>query len=135
MLVLVAAALVAVSAALAKNFEPGDLRICGRDHCVPITDRHVLKVLSSLYWGPGPPRRAQPARAGARAFELRFRNGYVSGMVASGGVDRFRAYGFNCGRFQRGKWYRVPTRAVVAFRRLTSGLRPATVPRVPPPSC
>ena len=59
----------------------------------------------------------------------------MSGIVASRALDRFRAYGFNCGRFQRGKWYRVPARAIVAFRQLTSGLRPSTVARVPPPSC
>jgi hypothetical protein len=134
-LVLVAAALLAIPAAFAKDFQPGDLKICGRDHCVPIQDRKVLKVLSSLYWGPGRPRRAQPVHAGARAFELRFGDDYASGMVASRGLDRFRAYGFYCGRFQRGKWYRVPARAVVAFLQLTKGLRPATVPRVPPPSC
>lgn len=133
--VLVAAALLAVPAALAKPFEPGDLRICGREQCAAIQDRNALEVLSTLYWGPGHPRRAQPVRAGAPAFKLRFRSGYVSGIVAGRGLDRFRPYGFYCGRFHQGTWYRIPTRAIVVIRRLAGGLQPSAVPRVPSSFC
>lgn len=132
---IVAAALLTVPAALAKDFRPGDLRLCGRTRCVPITDRGVLRVLSSYYWGRGPVRRVHRVRAGAPAFELRYGDGYPSGMVASSSLDRFRAYGFNCGRFQRGKWYRVPALAARALRKSSVGLRPLRVPAVPPPSC
>ena len=133
--VLIAAgALLAVPAAVAKDFGPGDLRVCGRAHCVPIVNRSLLRVLSSYYWGPGRPARAAPVRNGAPAFELRFRNGYASGIVASSRLDRFRAYGFFCGRFVRGRWYRFPARASAALRRLTAGFRPLRV-SAPPPSC
>jgi hypothetical protein len=129
-----AGALLAVPAAVAKDFRPGDLRVCGRTQCAPIVNRSLLRVLSSYYWGPGRPLRAAPVRNGAPAFELRFTNGYASGIVATSRLDRFRAYGFFCGRFQRGKWYRFPARASVALRQLTAGFRPLRV-SAPPPSC
>ncbi len=128
------AGLLAVPAAVAKDFRPGDLRVCGQAHCVPIMNRSLLRVLSSYYWGPTRVTRAAPVRNGASAFELRFRNGYASGIVASARLDRFRAYGFFCGRFQRGKWYGFPARASAALRKLTAGLRPLRV-SAPPRSC
>jgi hypothetical protein len=101
---------------------------------VPIVNRSLLRVLSSYYWGPGRPLRAAPVRNGAPAFELRFSKDYVSGIVASSRLDRFRAYGFFCERFQRGRWYRFPARASTALRKLTARLRPMRV-SAPPPSC
>ncbi|HEY2938830.1 MAG TPA: hypothetical protein VGJ27_03380 [Gaiellaceae bacterium] len=121
--------------ASAKDFGPGDLRVCGKARCVAITNKEILPVFSSFYWGPSRLVRAQKVPVGAPAFELRFRNGYVSGTVASARLDRFRAYGFNCSRFQRGKWYRVPARAVRELRRLTASLQPRRVTRTVPPSC
>jgi hypothetical protein len=98
-------------------------------------NRIVLPVFSAFYWGPGRAPRATKVPVGAPAFELRFGDDYVSGIVASPRLDRFRAYGFNCGRFQRGRWYRVPARAVREMRRLTESLRPLRVTRTVPPSC
>ncbi|HYX89808.1 MAG TPA: hypothetical protein VE753_10600 [Gaiellaceae bacterium] len=86
-----AGALLAVPAAVAKDFGPGDLRVCGRADCVPIVNRSLLRVLSSYY-------------------------------------------GFFCGRFVRGNWYRFPAPASHALRRLTLGLRPLQV-SPPPLSC
>jgi hypothetical protein len=120
-------ALLAVPAAGAKDFRPGDLRVCGRTTCVPIMSRTVTRILSSYYWGPRHVARAGPVRNGAPAFELRFRDGHPSGMVASAWLNRFRAYGFFCDRFERGKWYRFPARAVAEVRRLTPGLEPLRV--------
>jgi len=97
-------------------------------------NRSLLRVLSSYYWGPTRVTRATPVRNGAPAFELRFRNGYASGIVASSRLDRFRAYGFFCGRFVHGKWYDFPARASTALRKLTAGLRPLRV-SAPPRSC
>jgi hypothetical protein len=128
------AALLAVAAATAKDFAPGDLRVCGQMHCLPIMNRSVLRVLSGYYWGPRRVLRAGPVRQGAPGFELRFRDGYPSGMVASSWLNRFRAYGFMCGRFERGRWYRFPPRAVAEIRRLTAGLEPLRI-AAPPPSC
>jgi|SRR5919201_6201789 hypothetical protein len=130
----VAACVVLVPSAGAKPFRPGDLRVCGRHHCVPIMNRHVTEILSRYYWGPSRVRRAGPVRRGAPGFELRFGDDYVSGMVATKWLNRFRAYGFFCGRFERGKWYLFPPRAAAALRRLTAGLRPMRV-AAPPPSC
>jgi len=129
-----AAAFLAVPGAVAKDFRPGDLLVCGRTQCVPIMNRSVLRVLSSYYWGPRRLVRAGPVRRGAPGFELRFGDDYASGMVASTWLNRFRAYGINCGHFMRGRWYRFPPRAVTEIRRLTAGLLPLRV-SAPPPSC
>jgi len=128
-------ALLATAEASAKDFRPGDLRVCAKTRCVPITSRAVLPVFSSFYWGAGTAPRAPKVAVGAPAFELRFGDDYVSGILASARLGRFRAYGFNCGRFQRGRWYRVPARAARELRRLTASLRPLRVPRAVPPSC
>jgi hypothetical protein len=128
-------ALLATSQASAKDFRPGDLQVCGKGRCVPIVNRAVLPVFSAFYWGPSRVVRAPKVPVGAPAFELRFGHDYVSGIVATRRLDRFRAYGFYCGRFQRGKWYRVPKRAVRELRRLTAPLRPLRVSRTVPPSC
>ena len=126
--------LLAVPSAVAKHFDPGDLRVCGRTQCVPIVNRHLLGILSNYYWSAGRPPRVARVRLGSPGFELRFRNGYASGMVASAKLDRFRSYGVVCGRFETGKWYRFPVCAAVALRRLTARLQPLRV--VPPPrSC
>ena len=119
------ATLLAVPAAIAKDFGPGDLRVCGRERCVAIMNPGVLRILSAYYRGPGRAPRAGPVRNGAPAFELRFRNGYASGLVASTWLNRFRAYGFFCGRFERGKWYRFPARAVAEVRRQVADQAPA----------
>ena len=127
-------ALLAVPAAVAKDFGPGDLRVCGLERCVAIMNPGVMPILSAYYWGPRRAPRAGPVRKGAPGFELRFRDGYPSGMVASMWLNRFRAYGFFCGRFERGKWYRFPARAVTELRRLTVRLEPLRV-SAPPRSC
>jgi hypothetical protein len=128
------ATLLAVPAAVAKDFGPGDLRVCGRDRCVAIKNPGVMRILSAYYWGPERAPRASPVRNGAPGLELRFRDGHPSGMVASTWLNRFRAYGFFCGRFERGRWYRFPARAVAELRLLTEGLKPLRV-SAPPRSC
>jgi hypothetical protein len=124
---LAAAALAAVPAATAKNFEPGDLRVCNSHRCVPITNRAVLPLLSAFYYGPHDPRVVPRVRLGAPAFELRFTNGYVTGLVASAKLDRFLSYGVNVPHFRRGVWYRVPARVVPELRKLTTGMKPLRV--------
>jgi hypothetical protein len=126
-----AAALLAVPAAVAKELRPGDLLVCGRTACVPIMNRSVVRVLGSYYYGPRRVVRAGPVRRGAPGFELRFTNGYASGMIATTWLNRFRGYGFFCGRFVRGRWYRFPPRAVDEIRRLTAGLQPLRVSAAP----
>jgi hypothetical protein len=131
---IVAAGLLAVPAGLAKDFRPGDLRACGRDRCVQLVDRDLLRGLARYYYGQGSVVQATRVRLGSPGYVLRFRNGYATGIVAGAKLGRFQSYGVICGRFERGRWYRVPPRAALALRRLTVDLRPARVPR-PPHSC
>jgi hypothetical protein len=44
-----ALALLVVPGAVAKDFKPGDLRICNRAPCVPIADRRAVATLGSFY--------------------------------------------------------------------------------------
>jgi hypothetical protein len=113
--------------ATAKDFRPGDLRICNAKHCVAITDQNVLNVLSVFYYSGPQPARTPAPRMGAPAFQLKFTNGYVTGIVASARLNRFLSYGVYLGRFRKGAWYRVPDRAARELIRLTESLKPMRV--------
>lgn len=126
---LAAAALAVIPSATAKDFHPGDLRVCNAHRCVSITNRAVLPLIGSFYYGPHAPPVAPRARLGASEFELRFPNGYVTGIVATSRLDRFLSYGVNLEQFQRGRWYRVPTRLAAELRKLTAGMKPLRVTR------
>jgi hypothetical protein len=115
--------LLAVPAAAAKDFQPGDLRVCGATRCVALTNRDVLQALSTFYYGGTPPRTFAPS-VGASMFELKFRNGYVTGIVASADLGHFLSYGVNLGHFVKGTWYAVPARAAAELKRLTRSVRP-----------
>jgi hypothetical protein len=120
----VAAALFVVPAAGAKDFGPGDLRVCSATRCVAIVNRAVLPVLGSFYYsGPALAHVRRPP-LGTPYFELRFRNDYVTGIVATRHLDRFLSYGVHLERFARDRWYTVPRRLSSELRRLTNGLRP-----------
>jgi hypothetical protein len=122
-----ATALTFAPGATAKDFRPGDLRVCNAKRCVAITDQAVLNALSAFYYvGPQPARTRAP-RMGAPAFQLKFTNGYVTGIVASARLDRFLSYGVYLGRFRKGSWYRVPDRAAQELIRLTESLKPMRV--------
>ena len=126
---LLTAALSFAPGATAKDFRPGDLRICDAKQCVAITDQAVLNTLSAFYYvGPQPARTRAP-RMGAPAFQLKFTNGYVTGIVASARLDRFLSYGVYLGRFRKGAWYRVPERAAQELLRLSEPLKPMRVTR------
>ena len=125
----VATAVLVVPAATAKTFGPGDLRLCDATRCVAITKPAVLPRLGAFYYHGLSPRRAPAPRLGAPAFELRFDNGYVTGIVASPRLDRFLSYGVNIGHFRRGTWYRMPRRAAAELRRLSARLVPLRVTR------
>jgi hypothetical protein len=123
--VLAVAALAVTPAATAKDFRPGDLRVCNAHRCVPIVNRAVLPLLGSFYYSDShEPRVAPRVRLGAPYFELRFTNGYVTGITASARLDRFLSYGVNLGRFHRGVWYRIPARLASELRKLTAGMKP-----------
>ncbi len=69
--------------------------------------------MGSFLWGPQRLVRTQRVRPDTRAFELRRRDGYPWGMVATAKLNRFRAYGFYCGRFEPRK---VVSRPVAGSR-------------------
>ena len=78
---LAASALLVLPSASAKDFGPGDLRVCNATRCVPIV-KAVLPKLRSFYYS-GPALRTGPTALGTPYYELRFRNNYVTGIVAT----------------------------------------------------
>jgi hypothetical protein len=122
-----AAAVAATPAATAKEFDPGDLRLCDAHRCVSIMNRSVLSPLNAFYFGRNKPHVAARPRLGAPAFKLRYRNGYATGIAASARLDRFLSYGVNMGRFERGIWYRLPARVATELRKLSAGMKPLRV--------
>jgi hypothetical protein len=121
---LAAAVLLWTGPAGAKDFKPGDLRICNAKRCVAIADPRILPLVGAFYYRTGSPPAASAPRMGAPMFELRFRNGYVTGIVATARLDRFLSYGVDLERFDKGKWYRVPARLAAELRRLAAPLEP-----------
>jgi hypothetical protein len=122
-LALVVAAAIA-GAAAAKDFRPGDVRICNAKRCIAVENQSTLDALSAFYYGPVHASRVTNPRLGVLYYELRYTNGYVTGIVATAQLDRFLSYGVNLDQFQRGRWYRVPADAARGLTRLTVGLRP-----------
>lgn len=125
-----AVALLSAPGATAKDFGPGDLRICNAHACIPVVRRQVLPLLGRFYYSSRfHPRKIARAHLGARMFRLEFRNGYVTGIVATRRLDRFLSYGVDLGRFRRGTWYRLPPRFAAELRRLATRLRPLRLTR------
>ena len=129
LLALVAAALLALPSASAKDFGPGDLRVCNATRCVAIVKADAVRRLGPFYYrGPAPAHLSRPP-LGTPYFQLRFRNNYVTGIVATQMLDRFLSYGVHLERFARDTWYAVPARLSAELRRLTAGMRPLRVTR------
>jgi hypothetical protein len=89
----------------------------------------VLRMLGTFYYGLNSPPLARAPRLGAPMFELRFTNGYATGIVASARLDRFLSYGVNLGHFRRGSWYRFPAQVSLELRRLARPLTPLHLTR------
>jgi hypothetical protein len=87
------------------------------------------KRLGAFYYtgSSSPPETGTP-RLGARAFELRFDNGYVTGVVAAAKLDRFLSFGVNLERFAA-QGYRLSKGVVQEPRRLAAPLEPLRVTR------
>ncbi|MEK6275902.1 MAG: hypothetical protein AABM30_11275 [Actinomycetota bacterium] len=124
-----ASALLVLTSASAKNFGPGDLRVCNATTCVAIVNPNVLPQIGSFYGGPSPARVVRAPKLGAPYYELRFRNNYVTGIVATRRLDRFLSYGVHLQRFTPDKWYPFPRQLSEELRRLTDGLCPFRVTR------
>jgi hypothetical protein len=127
--VVLAALALGATAAHAKEFQPGDVRVCNANRCKAIAGPEVLSQLSAFYYSSEQPLLARAPRLGAPFFELRYRNGYVTGIVAGARLDRFLSYGVHLGHFERGRWYRVPTDAALELRELTAGTAPLRLTR------
>ena len=119
-----AVALVAAPAATAKEFRPGDLRLCNAKRCVAIMDERLADAMTSFVYAGPQPAVAARVRLRSPYYELRFRNGYVAGIVATARLDRWLSYGVILERFERGRWYVVPPATAAALRRVTTGLAP-----------
>ncbi len=113
--------------ASAKDFGPGDLRVCNAKRCVAIVTREVLPQLGSFYYSGQALAHLDAPALGTPYYELRFRNNYVTGIVATGRLDRFLSYGVHLERFTRNQWYAVPSTLSAELRRLTAGLSPLRV--------
>jgi hypothetical protein len=124
-----ASALLSLPSASAKDFGPGDLRVCNATRCVAIVIREVLPQLDSFYYSGPSPARVRGPSLGAQYYELRFRNDYVTGIVATRQLDRFLSYGVHLERFARNRWYAVPRQLRHELLRLTVGLRALRVTR------
>lgn len=118
----------AIPLASAKDYGPGDLRLCNAKRCAAIVDENVLKAFSPIYYGrPAPPTEVRAPRVGAPYFRLEFRNGYVTGIAATARLDRFHRPGFTLRQFGPDRWYRVPPIAARGLRALAAGLKPLRV--------
>ena len=126
--------LLAVPAAAAKDFRPGDVRLCGARGCVSVDAAATASALGRFIYADGRGTPAVAPRRGAAAYALRFRNGYTAGLVDASG-RRFLSFGVICERFRRGVWYRVPAPLAEALREATEPLAPLRVPRRLPRSC
>jgi hypothetical protein len=117
------------AASTAKDFKPGDLRICNTTRCVTIKDQKLLDALGSFIYMGRRPAIVRSPRLGVAYFELKFRNGYVAGIVATATLDRWLSYGVYIGRFARGRWYHVPAHTAAGLRRATVSLKPLRLTR------
>ncbi len=122
--------LVSVPGASAKDLRPGDVRICNAVGCAPVINRSVLEHLTSFYYTGRMPSQVRRPPLGGPYYELRFRNGYVTGIVSGRRLDRFLTYGVHDQRFKSDNWYSIPARVAGELRRLTSALRPLRLTRV-----
>ena len=120
--------LILSATASAKDIRPGDLRICGASHCRAVRDPVQARAFADLLWGPGRIPRVPTPAVGSPVFQLRFRDGPAGALINATAI---RVHGLNCGRFQRGKWYRLPAR----LRGLTARLQPRSLRARVPHSC
>src|SRR6266542_5513958 len=77
--------------------------ICGARLCRAVTEPGQARAFSSLLWGQSRIPRAPTPPVGSPVFQLRFEEGPPAALINATAI---RVHGLNCGRFQRGKWYR-----------------------------
>jgi len=126
--VVAASALLLTAVAVAKEFPPGSLMICGARQCRVVDDPTQSRAFSSLLWGDGRVTRAPTPRVGSPIYQLRVRTGPVGAIISATAI---RVHGLRCGRFQRGTWYRLPP----ALKGVARGLEPKRLRASVPRSC
>jgi hypothetical protein len=113
----------------AKDFKPGDVRVCVAATCLPLKNDAALDSLSAFYYSSAHhPKVVTAPRARAPYVELRYRNGYVTGIAAGARFDHFLSYGVNLGQFRARTWYAIPERARTAIASLAARLDPRPLP-------
>ena len=112
----------------AKTFKPGDVSVCGAAKCLRLNNRAALNALSAFYYSAAIPKSESAPAANAHYVELRYRNGYVTGIAAGPGYDHFLSYGVNEDQFSARTWYAIPAAASIAIKSLAAKLRPRSVP-------
>ena len=125
---LLAASLLIPAAVSAKEFQPGDLRVCGATQCRVIKDESVTNRFGSFLYGEGRVAFARTPKVGSPVFQLRFKRGPAGVIVNDTSA---RIHGLNCGRFRRGRWYPLPRE----LHGLARGLRPKRLRGSAPRSC
>lgn len=123
-----ASGLILAAGAAAKEIAPGELLVCGATRCRAVTQRAEARTFSAFLWGSSRVARAATPPVGSPVFRLRFRGGPAWAIMNARAI---RVHGIDCGRFERGKWYRLPRR----LRGLTAGLEPGRLSAVVPRSC
>jgi hypothetical protein len=120
-------ALAMTAGAAGKEFPPGSLLVCGATQCRVATDAQS-RAFSHLLWGDRPVQHALTPAIWSPIYQLRFPNGPVGAIISPTAI---RVHGLNCGRFQRGRWYRLPA----ALRGVATGLRAKRLRPAVPYSC
>jgi hypothetical protein len=125
---LLAGALAFTASAVAKEIRPGELRICGATQCRVVNDPSQARAFGELIWGDKPVSRAPTPRVGSPIFQLRFEGGPAGAIISATAI---RIHGLHCGRFRRGRWYRLPK----SLEGLTAELEPKRLRAPVPRSC
>ena len=93
-----------------------------------VKDPARARAFGEFLWGDERIARAPRPRVGSPVFQLRYRRGPAGAIITTTSI---RVAGLNCGRFQRGKWYRLPP----TLRGVTEGLEPRRLTAYVPRSC
>jgi hypothetical protein len=112
-----------------EGIPPGRSALLRREELRPDRQPRRAAAARLLLLRRLPPARVPRPKLRAPYYELRFRNGYVTGIVATRRFNRFLSYGVNLDRFIQSKWYAVPHQMSSQLRRLAAGLRPLHLTR------
>ena len=112
-----------------KQFKPGDVRVCGVDHCVAIRSQRILDVLANFYYGRPLPSRTPAPHKHSVYLRLVFSDGYVTGIAAGSQFTHFLSFGVNLDQFASRTWYAVPTPVAAELHLVALHLNPGRLPK------